>query len=210
MTDARQLHPENRLAKLLANPGGLRVATALEQAASGAEELRGQTLAAIDETLDEIARLLSSRAAGTYASVRQLAGELFGDAGAFGLIEIASAAKSLHELLEYHAIRPPATALAVHLDALRALRRPAVSNAPEARRAVLDALGELSRKIVAQATKDRTDGAAQVAGLPVQSPGADIENGLSELNGLIERVGSDSHADYAIMEPAPAGSEATA
>ena len=153
MTEVRYVRPENRLAKLLVQPGGMKIATLLERAAIGVESMREATLLAIDAKIEDIAVIVASPDPRRFTLIRQYAGELFGDAGAFGLVEIAFAAGSLHDLLEFDEAPPSTTAVNVHLDAIRALRRPSVSQDLAARQAVLAALHQLSKSFAAHALK---------------------------------------------------------
>lgn len=153
MKEVRYVRPENRLASLLIQPGGMKIATLLERAHEGVESMRASTLLAIDRKIEDIAGLVASADPHRFAVIRQYAGELFGDAGAFGLVEIAIAAGSLHDLLEFDAAPPSTTAVNVHLDAIRALRRPSVSKDLASRQAVLEALHQLSHTFAAQALK---------------------------------------------------------
>lgn len=188
MTEVRYVRTQNRLAKLLAQPGGTRISTLLERAALGVESLRETALLAIDRKIEDIAVFMESSDPHRFAVIRQYAGELFGDAGAFGLTEIALAARSLHDFLEFDQAQPSATALRVHLDAVRALRRPSVTKDKAAREAVLTALRELSQSFAAHATKISAEDIAGHQGIP--PAGAEgLEANIQGLRSLVAQAG---------------------
>ncbi len=131
------------LARLLAEPGGMRMVEAVAQAAQNLERVRDDCLDSIDRHLGEIERLCE-QAGRTPSSelkdeIYRSANEIHGMAGVFGLHELGEAAFSLCELIDRlqasHGWR--SDAVAVHLSALRLLRRPERLDHPET---VLDGL----------------------------------------------------------------------
>lgn len=143
MTNVRTFRPEVRLAKLMKEPGGISVAQALEKADKVLESMRGDCLTNIDQKIEEVAALAATGLSEqNLATIKQRAAELFGEAGTFGLVELSAAAHSLHRLLSAEQGSP--AAVAVHVDAVRALRRPELAGDQQARAEVLRQL----RKVV--------------------------------------------------------------
>lgn len=147
MTVVRRFQPEVRLKKLLAEPGGITAAQALERAGQGLDDIRAASLTAIDEKLERLAALAGSDQSDRVALMYKCANEVFAESGAFGLIELSAAAHSLCSLLSAaDAAHPPTAAVLVHIDAMRALRRPDVSGDKAARAAVLSGLRGLAKR----------------------------------------------------------------
>jgi chemotaxis protein histidine kinase CheA len=139
----RTYRPVVRLAKLMNEPGGVTMAQALERADKALESTRGDCLAEIDKKIEEVVALAAAGLdAANLAAIRQRAGEIFGEAGAAGLSELSAAAQSLSRLLT--AGRGSNAAITVHVDAVRALRRPELAGNMQARAEVLRQL----RKVV--------------------------------------------------------------
>ncbi len=132
----RTFRPATRLVRIMAEPGGISVAQALKQADHALESTREGCLAEIDLKVEQVVELAAAGLSETnLAAIRQRAGEIFGEAGAFGLTELSAAAHSLSRLLS--AGRGSPAAIAVHVDAVRALRRPELSGDQAARAEVL-------------------------------------------------------------------------
>ncbi len=139
----RTFHPVVRLAKLMNEPGGVTMAQALERADKALEATRDNCLVEIDKKIEEVVALAAAGLdTSNLMAIRQRAGEIFGEAGAAGLSELSSAAQSLSRLLT--AGRGSPAAIAVHVDAVRALRRPELAGNLQARAEVLRQL----RKVV--------------------------------------------------------------
>ena len=139
----RTFQPVVRLAKLMSEPGGVTMAQALERADKALEATRGDCLAEIDHKIEQVVALAAAGLdAKNLAAIRQRAGEIFGEAGAYGLTELSAAAQSLTRLLTAGKGSP--AAIAVHVDAVRALRRPELAGDVQARTEVLHQL----RKVV--------------------------------------------------------------
>lgn len=189
MSEARFFFPKSRLAKLLARPGGMSVGTILQRSQASIESMRASAMNAIDAEIEDIAVLLAGRRVDRFQVVRQRAAELFGIAGAMGLRELSLAAESLYELVDPAGATPSLRAVSVHLDALRALRKPAVCDAPGAREAVLAALFQLTHQLAAQAQ------AAETA----VSGARTLDRDIHELKSLVAAV---QEADKDDAEPA--------
>ena len=122
---------ENRLTKMIHEPGGVKVVDALERAAENLEAIRGECLVALEQRLEEIVRLHGeggdSPAPAGQDGIYQLANEIHGVAGVFGMAEMGEAAFSLCELVDrLRALgRWSAAAIAVHISALKLFREPA-------------------------------------------------------------------------------------
>ena len=131
MSSVMRVPWENRLSKIVKDPGGVRVVDALEQASKNLESIRGDCIAAVDEHLAEIARV--HREAGDHPTVEQktliyqLGNDIYGMAGLFGLNQLGEAAFSLCELADRMRASEKwsAPAIEVHLAALRLFRTPA-------------------------------------------------------------------------------------
>lgn len=137
MTQVKHFFPKVRLRTLLLEPGGMKRSDMLERAAMCMEEVRGSCLKAIDDKVEEVLRLSRSPSDHALARCYDLSNEIFAEAGAFGLGEVSSAAHSLCCLLGEECNRAPAAAIRVHVDAMRALRRPEIASNKRLRTAVL-------------------------------------------------------------------------
>ena len=131
MSSVMRVPWENRLSKIVRDPGGVRVVDALAQADKNLESIRGDCIAAVDEHLTEIARI--HRESGDQPTVEQktqiyqLGNDIYGMAGLFGLNQLGEAAFSLCELIDRLGQRSrwSLEAIEVHLAALRLFRTPA-------------------------------------------------------------------------------------
>lgn len=145
----------NRLAKLIHQPGGVKVSEAIDRAAENLETLRDSCLGEIDLQLQKIERLHA--AAGQRPSpevqeaIYRLSNDIHGVAGMFDLPDLGAAAYSLCELIERLRLggRWNPAAIEVHLAAFRLFRHPEAAADERARAAVLGGLGE----VVARAPK---------------------------------------------------------
>ncbi len=137
MTSAVRIPRTLRLARLMAEPGGIRMVDAVAQANQNLEQVRDDCLNTVDRHLGEIERLHGQAADAPSVELREeiyrLANEIHGLAGVFGLRELGEAAFSLCELIDRlqvsHGWR--SDAVDVHLSALRLLRRPEHLDHPE-------------------------------------------------------------------------------
>lgn len=147
MTRARFFHPDVRLKRMLKEPGGIRVTDALDRADAAIESIRDVCLLAIDKKIAAISNL--DRGEGAIDQRYVISNEIFAEAGVLGLAELSDVAHNLCELLsaDNHAVVSE-RAVRVHVDAMRALRTPAVSGSRELRRAVLSELHRLATRLV--------------------------------------------------------------
>lgn len=148
MTNVRRFHPEVRLKKLLAEPGGMTAGEAIERADAKLEEIRGDCLSAVDDKLTELSALVKSDQPERGARMYRCANEIFAEAGTFGLAELSAAAHSLCSLLaRTEDTKVPEASVKVHIDAMRALRNPDVAGNKAARAAVLSGLRGLALRV---------------------------------------------------------------
>lgn len=141
----RYFHPEVRLKKLLAEAGGVRAGVALERAAAGLQSIREDCLAAVDGKIGRLTELIASEEQDRFAMSYPLANEIFAEAGAFELHELSAVALSLCALLAAPDVaRIPIKAITVHVDAMRALRKPEIAGSAALRKAVLGELQALA------------------------------------------------------------------
>lgn len=136
---------------MLAAPGGMTAEQALASDSIELEAVRDQTMAAVDEKLDRMSAWLKSPHDEEFDSaVHRLSNDVMNEGGAFGLTELANAAHSLCVFLD-SGIRTPSRLkiIGVHLDAMRALRQPAVSGDASARAAVQRGLHDVVRRFAA-------------------------------------------------------------
>lgn len=156
MTPSGRLQRPNRLARLLAEPGGVRVSDAIHKATENLETIRSSCLETIDRCLSEIEghHLSGGRKPSeeTKDHVYRLSNEIHGLAGVFGLKQLGEAAYSLCELVDR--LRASGAwrrdAVEVHVSALRLLRRPEHAPDPDA---VLQGL----RRVTERAPKPNPD-----------------------------------------------------
>ena len=127
MTKARVFKVENRLAKLVGEPGGRTLIDALRSAEARVETVRERCLDSLGPKIERLQALAKSGregcetdAAGVYA----IANEIFALAGLFDQPMLAEAALSLCELMANgdEGAPPNWPAVDVHVDAIRLLR----------------------------------------------------------------------------------------
>ncbi|MEZ5957220.1 MAG: hypothetical protein R3C27_08435 [Hyphomonadaceae bacterium] len=142
----RKFYPEVRLKKLVGGDRGILVSDALTRAEAGVDSIRDRCLDAVD---DKIERLLLCTSLDSVDECYALANEVYAEAGAFGLQELSAAAHSLCTLISGSGVEKQIilTAIKVHVDAMRALRRPEVAGSPELRSAVISELRSLAARI---------------------------------------------------------------
>jgi len=150
----RTFHPENRLAKAISFAGGVTMAEALKRAEANVQVVRADCMAALDQKIAQIETLTSaaafSSADADIRAVYALSNEILNEAGVFGLSELSEAGRSLCELTgAWRAGAPPLDlrAIAVHVAAMKSLRRPDVAADPAVRTAVLEGLRQVTAKI---------------------------------------------------------------
>ena len=150
MTNVRKFLPENRLAKAMEDPNGLLVGHALQKASANLDGVRDVLLAALDKKLDQLGGLAAaatvSNTAEDAAVVYRQAREILADAGAFGVKDVSRAAHSLCELMASGRTGARLwSGVAVHVEAIGALRKPAAASARASRDAMLAGLETISR-----------------------------------------------------------------
>lgn len=151
MTVVRKFHPEVRLKKLLAEPGGVTIGQAITSATEKLEDIREHCLAGIDQKVAQLASLSLTRSDDNLETTYWVANEVFAEAGALGLSQLSAAAHSLCSLLAVSdQTQVPQSAIIVHTDALRALRNPSVADDKAACDAVLAGLRGLTARLAAQ------------------------------------------------------------
>jgi hypothetical protein len=147
MSAIRKFTPENRLKKLMAEPGGVTAGKALERASGNLESIRETTMAAIDSKIDCLTALSQSEESGRLDAIYKVSNEVFAESGAFGLAELSATAHSLCSLLgSADQTKVPATAISVHIDAMRLLRKPELAGNASARGSVLAGLRGMNRR----------------------------------------------------------------
>ena len=130
MSKVKRISWENRLGKMLREPGGISVDHALRKAAENLESIRESSLSAVDGQIGLIeaqCRTAGSQPSAFHrAEIYRLANEIHGVAGVFGLNQLGEAAFSLCELIDHlgEAQHWSAEAIGVHLSALRLFRHP--------------------------------------------------------------------------------------
>ncbi|MGE0742192.1 MAG: hypothetical protein AB7O98_12700 [Hyphomonadaceae bacterium] len=149
----RRFYPEIRLAKLVAAPGGQTIAESLQRAAAELELIREDCLRDVDA---RIARMVELAAAPTNDQaddeLHGLANDVLNEGGGFGLTDLAEVA---HSLCVFVSGGDRSSAhqriVTVHVEAMRALRRPQVEGNEAARAAVLAGLRDVvSRHVAAE------------------------------------------------------------
>ena len=143
MTVVRSFYVEVHLKTLLNEPGGIKVADAIDRAYDSLEEVRDQCLAAIDDKIAAIAAFAPDASPLVRRDCYQLSNEIFAEAGALGAPELSAVAFNLCEVLSADQTRVSAKIIGVHVDAMRVLRLPGAAASPGLRRAVLDELRRL-------------------------------------------------------------------
>lgn len=148
MSVIRKFHPEVRLKKLLAEPGGITVGVALERAGQNLETIKDECLRSIGDKVEQIHALSQVGDEPAFAACYRLSNEIFAEAGAFDLADLSEAAHSLCSLLSLpeRSARTRA-AIALHVDAMRLLRAPETAGHPALRKAVMEQLRTLTAKV---------------------------------------------------------------
>ena len=150
MSGVRVIIPENRLAKAIGDPGGIRFDHALQHATNNVAAAREGYECALDLKLDSMASLTASAAANNdvtqVPTLYRLAQDIHTDSAGLGLGDLGEAARSLCDLMatgrgggKFWA------ATAVHIDALSALRKPSDKRGNRLPADILKGLAQLSR-----------------------------------------------------------------
>lgn len=141
MSVVRKFEPEVRLKKILNEPGGVTAEQAIQRAKAGLESIRADCLDATDKKIALLVELAASDEPGSGETMYRAANEVFAEAGAFGLGELSAVAHSLCGLIAANdGVKPPRAAVMVHVEAMRALRKPELAGDKAARMAVLQGL----------------------------------------------------------------------
>lgn len=152
MTVVRSFNPEIRLKKMLAAPGGVTAAQAIERATGNLESIRETCVSAIDEKIEQLMALAQSQGVGRLDAIYRVSNEVFAEAGAFGLAELSAAAHSLCSLLAVaDQAKVPLAAIVVHIDSMRLLRKPDMAGDAAARGSVLASLRGMTKRLAAPA-----------------------------------------------------------
>jgi hypothetical protein len=129
----------------MAEPGGIATERALSTAAANLRSIEGACLAAIDNKIARLHEGICDESAEQQCYA--LSNEVFGEAGVFGLSEISAIAHSLCSLLAARRRGASREALKIHVDAMRALRRPEIAASKTQRTAILCELRALASKL---------------------------------------------------------------
>lgn len=130
----------------------MKVSMALQRAEAGVDSIRDRCMEAVDDKIGRLLTLGTSGDAGAVDDCYRLSNEVYAEAGAFGLKELSATAHSLCNLLSSFAENQvPQAAIKVHVDAMRALRRPEVEGNAALRTAVINELRALAARFGTQA-----------------------------------------------------------
>ena len=159
MTDVvvRHIPVKNRLASLIRTPGGKKLKDALADAERNLETVRADCVNQVDHLLSEIQRLAGGGGDPDLAArerIYDLANQILGLAGTFGMASLGRAAFSLCELIDctLDGGGCPRGEVLVHVESLQLLRYPArLGAAGEA--AVLDGLTKIIRHAQARSAR---------------------------------------------------------
>lgn len=147
MTAVRFSYPENRMKKLLEEPGGLTHRDALGRAHQNIGAIRHELVAEVDRNIAELTKAAARAAAnaedmGARRDIYTHGNVVAGLAGSCGLDDVGKAAFSLCELVDrYGTDRWNATFIAVHTDAIHGLREQ--TGTPASRAAILEGLNQV-------------------------------------------------------------------
>jgi hypothetical protein len=144
--------PENRLGKVVFLPGGKTIADALDEAQSGLDAIRMESLDVLRAKLEEIQSLgkksENNPSPDDIKALYATSSEVLDIAGLFGLPELGQAAFSLCDLLDRLGSRKTWNwpAVQVHLHGLLVLADPD-KTPPEARASVVDGLRQVCARV---------------------------------------------------------------
>ncbi len=129
MTAATFIAWENRLAKMVKEPGGIKLNDALDQAGKNLDSIHEACMEAMDAELEELDRLCAEGGRKPSDEIKKriydVGNDVIAVAGAFSLSELGQAAFSLCELVDRLRTRDKwnQAAVEVHLSAFRLLRQ---------------------------------------------------------------------------------------
>jgi len=149
VSKVRTFKPENRLARALNDPSGMLFAHALERAESNLEKVRPAHEAALERKLNALRELapFAHANAEQRAALYRLAQDVLADAGGLGEGELSRAALSLCDLLgSVVGGERLKLSVAVHLEAIAALRASKGPQEKAQREAILAGLVRISGK----------------------------------------------------------------
>lgn len=158
MTAVRFSYPENRMKKLLEEPGGLTHRDALGRAHQNIGAIRHEIIAEVDRNIAALAKAADCAKAkpedmGARRDIYSHANVVAGLAGSCDLEDVGKAAFSLCELVDRYGVdRWNAVFIAVHLDAIQGLRDQ--TGTPQSRAAILDGLNQVVALVPRQETED--------------------------------------------------------
>ncbi len=130
MSSATFIAWENRLGKMVKEPGGVRLGEALDQAGKNLDSIQMECLKAMDGQIEEMERLCAEGGRQppdeTKHEIYDLANDVLAVAGSFSLKELGEAAFCLCELVDRLRTRAKwnQAAVEVYLSAFRLLRYP--------------------------------------------------------------------------------------
>ena len=154
----RMYHPANPLGKAMKGAGGITLRDACLQANENLDAIREECLQALDHKIAQIEKALGDL--GAFAGSEELSNiytfsnQIFGEAGALGLVELSDAARSLCNLtsIQNDAARIDTRMIRLHVDAMQLLRRPDASGDPKIRADAIRGLQQLTTKAGANRT----------------------------------------------------------
>jgi hypothetical protein len=138
--------PQARLGRMIAAPGGISVASALERATAQIEEMRDRSADLMADKVRLIEGIAAALVDGDRDDVFRASNDLLGEAGVFGWRELSEVAKSLCKLLDKPGTELASPLVRLHIQTLKALVSPELAGDAPARKAVLDGLYLISRK----------------------------------------------------------------
>jgi len=147
MNGVRKFRPDTRLARLMAEPGGLRASDAIRRADEKLASVRDACVAAIDAEIAALQDFAQHQSREGLPAAYRAAREIFALGGTYGLTELSAAAHSLCEMLtpgKLHSGAAPWARVRVHIDAMKQLRHPSLDGDADARAAIVEGLRKVS------------------------------------------------------------------
>lgn len=141
----RRFYPEIRLKTLINAPGGQTVMESLQRAGAELELIREECMRDVDERIARMGEIVSAPFGQEGdEELHRLANDVLAQGGGFGLTDLASVAHSLCVFVTGHdrsAARQ--TVARLHVEAMKALRRPQIEENAAAREAVVAGLRQV-------------------------------------------------------------------
>ena len=142
---ARKFHPKVRLREIIGEKGGRRIGDVLAEAERVVESLRDRTIEIVDSKIEQLRTIASGE--GDIDACYRLSNEIFSESALVKFDEVSRVAHSLCDLLSSATFETfPRAAILVHVDAMRALRAPAMASDRAMRQAVLKELTKLTAR----------------------------------------------------------------